>query len=147
MQTAAINHHRARAQAFSLVEVLAATAIIGIITFLAIPNIVTVRDNAEQNLAITRAEAVNMAIAAFIQSRGRANAADAWDDTTTAQQRYSLLAPFLAFAPATESAYMPGDAKEGYFLEYPSTLASLTKITMGYDPDKTTADDEWYIGY
>lgn len=132
---------------FSLVEVLAATAIIGVITFLALPNIIAVRQDAEANLAITRAEAVNMAIAAFIQSRGRANAADAWDDTTTPQQRYSLLAPFLAFAPATEAKYMPGDDNEGYFLDYPSTLASLTKITLGYDPDKDASDDEWYIGY
>ena len=59
---------------FSLVEVLAAVAIIGVITFLALPNIITVRQDAEENLAITRAEAINMAIAAYIQSRGRTNA-------------------------------------------------------------------------
>lgn len=139
----ATHNQPSREGGFSLVEVLAATAIIGVITFLALPNIVTVRQDAEQNLAVTRAEAVNMATAAFIQSRGRANASDAWDDTTTAQQRYSLLAPFLAFAPATEGQFMP----EGYFLEYPSSLASLTKITLGFDPDPAVADDEWYIGY
>ena len=143
----AINKQSDQTRGFSLVEVLAATAIIGVITFLALPNIVTVRQDAEQNLAVTRAEAVNMAIAAFIQSRGRANAEAAWDDTTNAQQRYSLLAPFLAFAPVTESEYMPGDANEGYYLDYPSSLASLRKVDMYYDPDKATADDEWLVGY
>ena len=42
---------------FSLVEVLAAVAIIGIITFLAIPNIVAVKQDSETNMAISRAEA------------------------------------------------------------------------------------------
>jgi len=111
---------------FSLVEVLAAVAIIGVITFLALPNIITVRQNAEENLAITRAEAINMAIASFIQSRGRANAVTAWDAASTDQQYYTLLAPFLAFAPALESKYMP----DGYSITYQTSLASLSKVTL-----------------
>ena len=58
-------------RAFSLVEVLAAVAIIGVITFLALPNIITVKSDAENNLAIARAEAVNIALVNFIQSYGR----------------------------------------------------------------------------
>ena len=81
---------------------------------------VTVRGGAgaEQNLAITRAEAVNMAIAAFVQSRGRANAEQAWDRQATEEGRYILLAPFLAFAPASYFDYMP----EGYAIELPARL-------------------------
>ena len=41
---------------FSLIEVLAAVAIIGIITFLALPNIVTLKQDAEVDLAIARAD-------------------------------------------------------------------------------------------
>jgi prepilin-type N-terminal cleavage/methylation domain-containing protein len=126
MQYAATIHQGSRGRGFSLVEVLAAVAIIGVITFLALPNIITIRQGAEENLAITRAEAVNMAIASFIQSRGRSNAEATWDAAATKQQYYSLLAPFLAFAPAVEAQYMPTD----YTIGYPGTLASLTKVTL-----------------
>ena len=126
MQYAATLHTSSKGRGFSLVEVLAAVAIIGVITFLALPNIITIRQDAETNLAITRAEAVNMATAAFIQSRGRANAETTWSSAATAQQRYSLLAPFLAFAPATVGQNMPA----GYTLTYPASLASLAKIPL-----------------
>lgn len=119
-------HPLPRRAGFSLVEVLAAVAIIGVITFLALPNIITVRQNAEENLAISRAEAVNMAIASFIQSRGRANAEAAWDAASTQQQYYGLLAPFLAFAPAAVGDYMP----TGYSITYPASLASLSKVPL-----------------
>ena len=58
-------------RAFSLVEVLAAVAIIGIITFLAMPNIVAVKQDSETNLAISRAEALNIALVTLLQSNGR----------------------------------------------------------------------------
>ena len=60
-------------RAFSLVEVLAAVAIIGIITFLAMPNIVAVKQDSETNLAISRAEALNIALVTLLQSNGREN--------------------------------------------------------------------------
>ncbi len=58
---------------FSLVEMITAVGIIGIILFLAIPNIVKVREDSERSLAIARAESLNMAIASFMQANGRAN--------------------------------------------------------------------------
>ncbi|MGI9242929.1 MAG: type II secretion system protein [Verrucomicrobiales bacterium] len=128
---------------FSLVEVLASVSIIGVITFLALPNIMTVRRGAEENLAITRAEAINMATAAFIQSRGRANAEGLWFAASTDEQRYSLLAPFLAFAPASVADFMPSD----YHLTYPATLSSLTKIPLRYDTDLSNTSTGWAIGY
>ncbi len=60
----------------------------------------------EQNLAITRAEALNMAMAAFVQSRGRDNAREAWQRAGSQQSRYQLLSPFLAFAPVSCEQYM-----------------------------------------
>ena len=128
---------------FSLVEVLAAVAIIGVITFLALPNIITVRQDAEENLAITRAEAINMAIAAYIQSRGRTNAEAQWFATSNDQQKFDLLGPFLAFAPDNVGEYMPQD----YHLTYPADLVSLEKVALRYDTDLDDATTGWAIGY
>ena len=63
---------------FSLVEVLAAVAIIGIITFLAIPNIVAVKQDSETNMAISRAEALNIALVSYVQANGHENANEYW---------------------------------------------------------------------
>lgn len=112
--------------AFSLVEVLAAVAIIGVITFLAIPNIVAVKQDAEQNLAISRAEAINMSMAAFIQAVGRTNANTIWATKNTAQLRYETIAPFLAFAPSNASDFMP----VGYTVTLPTSIATLTKVAL-----------------
>ena len=79
-----INHHRG----FSLVEVLAAVAIIGIITFLAMPNIVAVKQDSENNLAISRAEAINIALVTFIQTNGHNNATNYWNQSSSDQHRY-----------------------------------------------------------
>ncbi|MFT4549510.1 MAG: prepilin-type N-terminal cleavage/methylation domain-containing protein [Pseudoalteromonas tetraodonis] len=132
---------------FSLVEVLAAVAIIGVITFLALPNIITVRQDAEQNLSITRAEALNMATAAFIQSRGRSNAEAAWAAKGNDVGRYELLSPFLAFAPATLANYMP----KFYHVKMKANFSPLEKVELWYDTD--TSDDNaatgtgWEIEY
>ena len=87
-------------RAFSLVELLASVAIIGIIAFLAIPHVSNMRADGERNLAIARAEALNMAIASLIQTRGRTQASLDWAGKTDAQ-RYDLLRPYLGFAEAS----------------------------------------------
>jgi prepilin-type N-terminal cleavage/methylation domain-containing protein len=53
---------------FTLVEVLASVTIIGILIFMAIPSITSVRRDTEENMAISRAEALNMAISSYIQA-------------------------------------------------------------------------------
>ena len=111
---------------FSLVEVLAAVAIIGIIAFLALPNIVAVKEDSEVHLAISRAEAVNMAMVSFIQSRGRATAISEWAAATGSQEHYALLAPYLAFAPSAVGDFMPS----GYTVEMPESLVSLSKVVL-----------------
>lgn len=125
-----------RPRAFSLVEVLAAVSIIGIIAFLAIPNIVAIKQDSERNLAISRAEAVNMAIVSYIQSNGRDNVASAWAGLND-QQRYTLLIPYLSFAPAQLTDFIP----KGYSVALPANLASLTKSTL---TDTSTATEIKY---
>ncbi len=115
-----------RRRAFSLVEVLAAVAIIGVITFLALPNIITVKQDSETNLAIARAEAVNIALVNYIQSYGRTNATSTWGTQTSDQARYSLLASYLAFAPANVGDYMPS----GYTITLPSSIATISKVPL-----------------
>jgi prepilin-type N-terminal cleavage/methylation domain-containing protein len=110
---------------FSLVEMLAAVAIIGIISFLAIPNLVKMRGDSERNLAIARCEAINMAMASFIQVAGRTNAISQFNAASTAQAKYSLLTSYLAYAESNLTDFMPG----GYSVTF-NTIDPLTKVTL-----------------
>lgn len=112
-------------RAFSLVEVIAAVSIIGIIAFLAIPNIVAIKQDSERNLAISRAEAVNMAVVSYIQSNGKAAVASGWTGIND-QQRYTLLIPYLSFAPASLTEFIP----VGYSVTLPTNLDALTKTVL-----------------
>lgn len=112
-------------RAFSLVEVLAAVGIIGIIAFLAVPNIVAIKQDSERNLAISRAEAINMSIVSYIQANGRDNVAAAWSSADN-QGRYATLIPYLSFAPATIAEYTPN----GYTITLPGNLNALTKSVL-----------------
>lgn len=110
---------------FSLVEVLAAVGIIGIIAFLAIPNIVEIKRDSERSLAITRAEGVNMGVASYIQANGRDAVASEWT-TLTANQRYERIRPFLSFAPLTLDTFQPS----GYIITPPADLNNLRKSEL-----------------
>ncbi len=113
-------------RAFSLVEVLAAVTIIGIIAFLALPNIVAIKEDSETNLAISRAEALNMSMASLVQANGRDRAITLWSGAADEQARYDLLAAYLSFAPAEFTDYVP----DGYAITLPSSLSSLTKVSL-----------------
>lgn len=119
-------HQAARRAGFSLVEVLVAVALIGILVFLALPNIVQIRDDSETHLAIARAEALNMGMASLVQARGITAAGTAWDAAANDEARYSLIAPYLAFSPATLAEYTPG----GYTMSFNSTLTPMTKVNL-----------------
>lgn len=123
--------------AFSLVEVLAAITIIGIITFLAVPNIVRVKQDAEDNLARARAETLNMAIAAYVQALGTNTAQSNWSGAGNDNARYLLIAPYIAFAETNLTLFTPG----GYTNALPTTISPLTTKVRLSGPGSTN------IGY
>jgi type II secretory pathway pseudopilin PulG len=87
--------------AFSMVELLAAVAIMGIIAFMAIPSVTKMRSDGERNLAISRVESLNIAMASFVQAEGRSRAENQWQSAGNNTARYTLLRPYLAFAEDT----------------------------------------------
>ncbi len=114
-----------RQQGFSLVEMLAAVAIIGIISFLAIPNLVRMRSDSEKNLAIARCEALNMAMATYIQVVGRTQAISNFNSASADQDEYTLLSPYLAYAETQLTDFMPN----GYTVTF-NTIDPLVKVTL-----------------
>jgi prepilin-type N-terminal cleavage/methylation domain-containing protein len=118
---------------FSLVEMMACVSIIGIIAFLAIPSVARMRSDSEKNLAIARAEALNLAQASFIQVRGRSQAAADWTAAASTTAKYNLLLPYLSYAETTLTAFMPS----GYSVTFPSSILSMSKVGLK-DPNLTT---------
>jgi len=118
---------------FSLVEMMACVSIIGIIAFLAIPSVARMRSDSEKNLAIARAEALNLAQASFIQVRGRSQAAADWTAAASSTAKYNLLLPYLSYAESTLTAFMPS----GYSVTFPSSILSMSKVGLK-DPNLTT---------
>lgn len=114
------------ARAFSLVEMMACVSIIGIIAFMAIPSVTRMRGDSERNLAIARAEALNLAQASFMQVRGRTQAALDWTAASTADAKYALLRPYLSFSEATLTAYLPS----GYTVTFAPSITSMTKAAL-----------------
>lgn len=111
---------------FSLVEMMACVSIIGIIAFMAIPSVTRMRGDSERNLAIARAEALNLAQASYIQVRGRTQAALDWAAASSADSKYALLRPYLSFAENTLTAYLPS----GYSVTFPPSITSMTKVSL-----------------
>ena len=117
---------RRRQRGFSLVEMMACVSIIGIIAFMAIPSVTRMRSDSERNLAISRAEALNLAQASFIQVRGRTQAALDWSAAGSIQAKYTLLLPYLSFSESTLTAYMP----LGYTITFPPSITTMTKAAL-----------------
>lgn len=114
-----------RSRGFSLVEMMACVAIIGIIAFMAIPSVTRMRGDSERNLMIARAEALNLAQASLIQVRGRSQAALDWAGATNAEAKYTLLKPYLSFSDPTLSIYSCG-----YTITFPASVTSMTKVGL-----------------
>jgi prepilin-type N-terminal cleavage/methylation domain-containing protein len=113
-------------RAFSLVEVLAAVAIIGIVTFLAIPNIIQVKTDSEDNLARAKANTLNLAIASYIQAVGPTAAQSNWSSRSDAFRYTNCLMPYIAYADASLSNFTPG----GYSFTLPTSIFPLTSKTV-----------------
>lgn len=115
-----------RRRGFSMVEMIACVSIIGIIAFLAIPSITRMRSDSERNLAISRAESLNLAMSTYIQVVGRTQAGLNWTAATNATAKYELIRPYLAYSEATLTAYMPQD----YSITFPTLITSMTKAAL-----------------
>jgi prepilin-type N-terminal cleavage/methylation domain-containing protein len=92
--------------AFSLVELLVVIAVLGVILFFAFPNIVQVKSDSEKDLAKARAETLNLASAAYFQAIGTNVAATNWAGKS-AEERYQLITPYIAFPAASLSNFLP----------------------------------------
>ena len=121
------------ARGFSLVEVLAAITIIGIITFLAVPNIVRVKQDGEDNLARARAATLNMAIASYVQAVGTNAAQTAWTAAGSDAARYTNIRQYIAFSETTLTSFTPN----GYTNTLPTTISSLTNKVILTGPSGT----------
>lgn len=108
-----------------MVEMIACVSIIGIIAFLAIPSITRMRSDSERNLAISRAESLNLAMSTYMQVIGRTQASLNWTGKTN-DQRYALIKDYLAYSEATLSAFMPQD----YTATLPASITAMTKTTL-----------------
>ncbi len=118
-----MNSSKRKSLGFSLVEMITAVGIIGILLFLAIPNIVRVREDSELSLAIARAESLNMAMASFMQARGRQTAQSDWSGNDAA--KYTLVQPYLQYAPTSLANFLPG-----YTIGFPGTLGNQQKVSL-----------------
>jgi len=108
-----------------LAGVAAILCIVAAASYWCLPNKVSVKTS-EVNLPVARAEALNMAMANLIQSRGRVEAEEVWNQAKGHQERYELLSPFLAFSPSEFVDYMPN----GYSIELWATLETLRKARL-----------------
>ncbi len=113
-------------QAFSLVELLVVIAVLGVILFFAFPNIVQVKSDSERNLAKARAEALNLAAAAYFQAVGPTAALTNWAAKSD-EERYLLITPYLAFPNATLGEFMPSS---DYDINFDATEPHRTKATL-----------------
>lgn len=120
---------------FSLIEMLVVITIVGVLVFLAFPNVAAVKLASEDYLAISRAQALNAAKIAY-KIRG----VGSWDALTTDDSRYTALRPYLAYSPATFVAVSGvGYVPDGYVFGFggiddPVTVSNtVTGQPVGYD--------------
>jgi prepilin-type N-terminal cleavage/methylation domain-containing protein len=112
--------------AFSLVELLVVVAVLGVILFFAFPNIVQVKSDSEKDLAKARAETLNLAAAAYFQAVGNNVAATNWANKS-AEQRYQLITPYIAFPAASLSNFLPSS---DYSVTFDASAPNKVKATL-----------------
>ncbi len=81
--------------------------VLGILLFLAFPNIVQVKSDSEKDLAKARAETLNLAAAAYFQAVGTNAAASNWAGKSDEDRYADLLRGYIAFPATSLSNFMP----------------------------------------
>lgn len=114
-----------------MVEMIACVAILGIISFLAIPSLTRMRGESERNLAIARAEALNMGMSTYLQVVGRSQAATNWgtadpSNTVENNRRYTLIQPYVAYSETSLTLFLP----QGYTARLPKSITAMTKTEL-----------------
>lgn len=118
---------RTRSQpAFSLVELLVVIAVLGVVLFFAFPNIVQVKSDSEKDLAKARTETLNLAAAAYFQAVGTNVAASNWAGKS-AEQRYQLITPYVAFPATSLSNFLPSS---DYSVSFDASAPHKVKATL-----------------
>ena len=111
---------------FSIVELLVVLLVLGILLFLAFPNIVRVKSDSEKDLAKARAETLNLASATYFQAIGTNVAATNWAGKS-AEQRYQLITPYIAFPAASLSNFLPSS---DYSITFDPSAPHKVKATL-----------------
>ena len=101
-----------------------------VIAFLAIPSISRMREDSEKNLAIARAESLNVAQATMVQVKGRTQADLDWRNAASNDAKYTLLQPYLSYAETTLSSYLPS----GYTVTFNTAINDMKKARL-FGPD------------
>jgi prepilin-type N-terminal cleavage/methylation domain-containing protein len=121
-----MNSRCINSQGFSLTELLVVLLVIGIVLYFAFPNIVQIKSDSERDLAKARAETLNLAAAAYFQAVGSNAAATNWAGKT-AEQRYQLLTPYIAFPATALSNFLPSS---DYSVTFNATNPHKMKATL-----------------
>lgn len=116
---------RAARSAFSLVELLVVITVLGVIMYFAFPNVIRVRSDSEKEAAKARAEALNIAAAAYFQAGGT-SAASSWGGLNDAA-RYQALMPYIAFPAPSLGEFMPSSE---YSVTFNPTSPHKIKATL-----------------
>jgi prepilin-type N-terminal cleavage/methylation domain-containing protein len=111
---------------FSLAELLVVLVVLGILLYFAFPNIVQVKSGSERELAKARAETLNLAAAAYFQAVGSDVAATNWANKT-AEQRYQLVTPYIAFPATSLSNFLPSS---DYSVTFDASAPHKIKATL-----------------
>jgi prepilin-type N-terminal cleavage/methylation domain-containing protein len=111
---------------FSLAELLVVLVVLGILLYFAFPNIVQVKSGSERELAKARAETLNLAAAAYFQAVGSDVAATNWANKT-AEQRYQLVTPYIAFPATSLSNFLPSS---DYSITFDASAPHKVKATL-----------------
>jgi prepilin-type N-terminal cleavage/methylation domain-containing protein len=111
---------------FSLAELLIVLVVLGILLYFAFPNIVQVKSGSERELAKARAETLNLAAAAYFQAVGSDVAATNWANKT-AEQRYQLVTPYIAFPATSLSNFLPSS---DYSITFDASAPHKVKATL-----------------